>query len=1098
MPSGKIWENLMKKVICIALAVFMLLPMLTALPVSAATPRDGFTFSDSEWYYADSKLEKAPRTIEAWVYVDPAHATERSTIISNYNGFTNYGYWHFDLKYANGVLYPYFEWNELYNNGTSNRKFNFTEAVITAGEWVHIAIVINAANNYVSCYKNGQHIQNNDTTITLCDISDNVTEFTLGIGNDCRPAAEDTVDFRAFNGKISSISLFDDVRSASEIASDYANGADITDKNALAHWEFTSSPAPVEDKVGNVNLSHNKFWLSESEMNAIRGNDFDPAYSFAVVGDIQYITEYDMNNATDYVKQIHKWIGDNAASDKKNIKFVMGVGDITNGDKDAEWQVAYNGISSTLNGKVNYSLVRGNHDLYGGGSGFDKYFGNDATYTAQYTGHNGGTFKSGSYVNSYTKFTVGSTKWLIINFDFAVNDEVLAWANDVVSSHPDHKVIMTTHGYAHMDGTPISDEDSSSLIGKDKNNGEEMWTKFASLHENMVMVISGHMECNFITINQAKGVHGNTVSQFLIDQQTLDKAYMSKEGKPFGLVAMFYFDKDGKNVSVEWYSTLRDKYFQTCNQFSFDMAAKAEEQTFGWCGLSYTPKGSGTQSDPYIIENGGNLVWISENCKDATKTSPAFEGKYFKQVCDIDLNNNLVKSIGYYHTTANGSEKMAAFGGTYDGGGYSIKNGRITAQNINHAHEIAYSDGLFGAIYGATIKNVTLDNIDVYGKGVTGVLVGRAVAPFDGYAEEGFNIISGCTVKSNCNVYAYLCLDGAVKAGTTYGSYDHAGIVGSICGMAYSTIIEGCVSQMSITVDGNHSVVGGIVGAAGYNTSLYACAFKGGITLTGTSDKTDASVGGIVGAAIPNALSTTAWSGDNTIGYLDIACCYNSGSFSFTGGNAQKQVHWGGIIGNASDLYDIEDCVNIYSCYNLYERKTENALSGSSNYWAGGIVGKASATAGASRGTVTVRNSASIALSAAGGSGSNECRYENVTTSAGLLPLDTDASVKTLGADALADSVAKIDEAIAAFQPEDTDDDQNENNGDNNTDPDTDPNPENTQNPTEKPTSTSGTQATTKATEPEEEDGCGSSIAVASILVCALAGGAFMLKKKED
>jgi hypothetical protein len=59
-----------------------------------------------------------------------------------------------------------------------------------------------------------------------------------------------------------------------------------------------------------------------------------------------------------------------------------------------------------------------------------------------------------------------------------------------------------------------------------------MWTKFASLHENVVMVISGHMESNTIMMNQAKGVHGNTVTQFLIDQQAVDKPYMSSEQKP--------------------------------------------------------------------------------------------------------------------------------------------------------------------------------------------------------------------------------------------------------------------------------------------------------------------------------------------------------------------------------------------------------------------------------------------------------------------------------------------------------------------------------------------------------------------------------------
>lgn len=116
----------------------MVIPMFAALPISAAKPTDGFTFDGDEWYYADGTLSSAPRTVEAWIYVDPAHATERSTIISNYNAFQNYAYWHFDLKYENNTLFPYFEWNELYNNtadGGYIRKFNFRNAVITAGVW---------------------------------------------------------------------------------------------------------------------------------------------------------------------------------------------------------------------------------------------------------------------------------------------------------------------------------------------------------------------------------------------------------------------------------------------------------------------------------------------------------------------------------------------------------------------------------------------------------------------------------------------------------------------------------------------------------------------------------------------------------------------------------------------------------------------------------------------------------------------------------------------------------------------------------------------------------------------------------------------------
>ena len=539
----------MNKVFAILLTVCMLLPLVAVLPAFAATPAEGFDFTDGDkWYYMDGTLPDAPRTIEAWIWVDPANATKTRTIISNYNGFTSVPYWHLAVKYDGGVLYPYFEWNELSNNSTSVRKFNFTKAAITAGEWTHITVVIDAQNNCCHCYKNGSYVQSNNAGIQLGDITRNVTELPLVIGNDCRP---DLPDARVFGGKIASISIFNDVRTAAEIQSDFTNGADYRDANAMAHWELPANGGAVVDKSGkSAGLTLSKYWLTEAEMQAIRGNGFNPAYSFAIVGDIQYMVRNDASRGTNYTETVHNWIKNNVAT--KNIQYVMGMGDVTNHCVKPEWDAAYNAIK-ILNGVVPYSIINGNHDWYTykinatekdsggnevpigesdvrypfigetgmGPTAIDKYFGADEVYMSQFTGENGGLYEAGSVRNTYTKFTVGNAKWLLINLDYSPTDDILAWANRVVADHPDHKVIMTTHGYMHMDGTPLSHEDSGSMS---YNSGEEMWTKFVSLHENIVMVLSGHMECNLLQMKQAKGVHGNTVTQFLIDQQTIDLA----------------------------------------------------------------------------------------------------------------------------------------------------------------------------------------------------------------------------------------------------------------------------------------------------------------------------------------------------------------------------------------------------------------------------------------------------------------------------------------------------------------------------------------------------------------------------------------------
>lgn len=1038
-------ETIMKKILAILLVICMMAPLLFVLPANAAAPASAYTINDDEWYYVDGTLSDTPHTIEVWIRPE---ANKRQTIISNYNGFNSYGYWHFELKYEDNKLFPAFEWQELienrsagsaYGSGhTHTRVFNFKNTVLELNVWTHITVVVDAEKNQVRCYKNGSLTNTNPGSFHLGDLTPNINELRLVVGNDCR---FNTPQTRAFNGKIGTLSIFSDKRTDAEILSDYKNGADYNDKDAIAHWVIPDSAKNVSDLTGKApQLLYSKYWLTESEMEAIRGNDFDPAYSFAVVGDVQYITEYDAKNGTKYVESLHKWIADNVTS--KNIKYVMGMGDVTNRNIAEEWMVAVNSIASVLNGKVPYSVINGNHDHYAGTTsssdaipnksqlgptGIDQFFGQNSGYVSQFTGENGGLYDADSVRNTYYKITVGETNWLFINLDFAPNDSVLAWANSVVEAHPDHKVVMTTHGYLHMDGTPISDEDSGSLNGKHedgttKNNGEEMWTKFASLHENIVMVISGHMEANNIMINQAKGVHGNTVTQFLVDQQAIDKNLLSSEGTPLGLVAMFYFDKDGKNVSVEWYSPLRDKYFQTRNQISFDITAESETPSFPWDGLPIAPGGKGTKSDPYIVESAGNLLWMANQIPHQADVSNGgsamFEGKYFKQVCDIDLGGLNIRSIGYYHSSENKVEKISAFGGHYDGGGYSIKNGRIIDGSSKAYDQVStntsWGYGLFGCIWGATIENVTLDNITVWSRGVTGGIVGKAVAPGNAEVPSDFNVIRNCHVKDTCTL-APVWKNGATLNSSGYG-YDtayRAGVVGSICAIAYSTTIKNCTSALNIQVDGQHSLVGGIAGMAGHNSVIENCAFTGSITLTDNNTTVSPTFGGIVAILSPNYGTETMSGAYDYRGTLTIRDCYNSGSFTYEGGALPKSVemHWGGILGHALKLERFDDTQKKYiieNCYNLYEKKIESTMKDNSNYWIGGIVGKADAES--IYDSLYITNCASVKLEASGGSASgstNEYRHTGITTGKGLLPVVAE-SVTTESAETITKKIADI------------------------------------------------------------------------------------------
>ena len=927
------------KALALLLSLCMQLPILSLLPVTAVEPStdltatDGVSFEDQQMYYADGKLADVPHTIEVMLYIPEGtdETVRAGTIVSTYTQLDTY-YFHFDVNTTNTKLYPRFEFKNLYDTSTSDllRNFNFKNATLEPGEWTHIAILIEPQKNQLSCYKNGEFVQSNSAAIRLGDMDARVIDYPLVIGNDNRFGQE-----YGFKGRIASLSMYSDVRTAEEISADYQN-ASYTDPDTLAHWEFTSA-----DQGKNVmalagpDLSYSKRWVTEAEMT----HPTDYEYALVAMGDIQYIVENDVNNGTTYTAQMHKWIADNAES--KKIKYVMSMGDITNADTDAEWAVAAQAIKQ-LDGVVDYSVIRGNHDVYNGGTGLDTYFG-DEDYLAQFDGTNGGTY-DGSLINTWRVMTLGSTDWLFVNLDFGATDAMVAWATDVIEAHPNHKVIITTHCYMHGDGTTCDDEDTGSTDEALHNNGHELWDELVSQHENIVMVLSGHQEFNLVTWTQGQGVHGNTVSQFLIDQQAVDKYYMNKSELPAGLVTMLYFDQDGKTVSVEQYSPLRDAYFHTVNQFSFDMTAEAEPQTSDWNGYSITPSGTGSAADPYIIENGGNLIWMSKQLASKDSTTPGLDGKYFKQVCDIDLNRCAIKSIGYYYSTKDGSTKMSAFGGHYDGGGYSIMNGRIVPYNYSPDTDICWGGGLFGVIYGATVKNIVLENVDVYSRSVTGGIVGIAAAPMNGNAASNFNQIIGCDVKSDCNIYSVFLK--SVNEGIEYNNVYHSGIIGSVCGMAYATTIQGCTADVDVDVFNKHSVAGGIVGAAGYNTVVDHCAFTGSLTLTEDNSPVPYTFGGIVGLASPNGSTGKLWENDLFTGGLIIQNCYNLGTVAYTGGSdISTEVQIGGILGHAYYLFADQTYV-IDNCHNMAQFAIPTAFT---NVSVGGIVGKTMSAEGATR-----------------------------------------------------------------------------------------------------------------------------------------------------
>ena len=360
------------------------------------------------------------------------------------------------------------------------------------------------------------------------------------------------------------------------------------------------------------------------------------AYSLMVVGDTQYLTKNKPSN----LDKLYSWIIDNVEA--KNTKYVIGVGDITHTDSASEWESAYSAISK-MEGKVPYSLVRGNHDnrmTY-----FDEYFGKENSHYAQQYIH--------SYKNDYTRarntvheFTAGNQDYLIVNLDMGMPDDVIEWADGIISSYPNHNVIIVTHAYLHSSGNQLNDSNYEAPTKYDAtfNNGDDLWTKLIKKHANISFVFSGHVLSSNIAMRQLKGDNGNIVTQFMINPQSIDDNSVSEHT---GMVAVIYFSQDGKAVDLQWYSTVQEKFYGPCNQMSF--SAHTVDRGAEYVRVRSLGKGSATINGQNIYQvpaTGEDVIinFIPEEYYSIGKV--LFNGEDITNLV-VDNSYTLKNAVGY-------------------------------------------------------------------------------------------------------------------------------------------------------------------------------------------------------------------------------------------------------------------------------------------------------------------------------------------------------------------------------------------------------------------------------------------------------------------
>ena len=312
---------------------------------------------------------------------------------------------------------------------------------------------------------------------------------------------------------------------------------------------------------------------------------------------------------------------------------------------------------------------------------------------------------------------------------------------------------------------------------------------------------------------------------------------------------------------------------------------KGDVQEAGWTTVNFTTNvettwgSTPTEIIGLEIADGGNKyivsspaalqAWATEMRNDATQ----------------NLNCTLAADIDL---TGQDWTPIQGYAGTFDGDGKTI-----TGLTINQS--TGSNVGLFASIAeGGTVKNLTLDNVDITAGSNVGAIAG-----------ENRGTIENCSVSGKV-------------AGSSDNSY-----VGSIAGWHYGGIITDCHS--SATVEGK-AYVGGIAGQS--KASITACYSTGNVTAT--KNNTNCSfAGGVVGLNNNGAILTACYATGNVKGdgnYVGgvvgdnssiVTACYHAMG-DVTGASGSTST--GGVVGR--------------NYKNDYGSSTLNAC-----YWDGAVTG---------------------------------------------------------------------------------------------------------------------------------------------------------------
>lgn len=266
-------------------------------------------------------------------------------------------------------------------------------------------------------------------------------------------------------------------------------------------------------KMENLNVIPNPYEYRAS-------SDF-----IAVFGDIQYYTN---SSHIDLFKHSLNWI-EYVSNNNVNILCALHTGDITQTNDLHEWSYFGNAVKK-FSESIPFISNIGDHDYTWDKN--SKITDRNSTHFNEYcnfslvTNRIEAFFEPGRMENIVIRNEIHGRRYDFLLLEFAPRREVVEWAKEWVSSHPDVKYILINHEYLESGGGRRTSGLKCIMRLKDTNylKPDELWQQLVKCNNNIMCVLCGHVG-GLYAVTFEENDFGRSVCQIQHNIQSPDYRY---------------------------------------------------------------------------------------------------------------------------------------------------------------------------------------------------------------------------------------------------------------------------------------------------------------------------------------------------------------------------------------------------------------------------------------------------------------------------------------------------------------------------------------------------------------------------------------------